>query len=178
MELALRCPVIQLGNFVSPSKNLPARQVGSACKDFGIVKKSLERRQSGFTLIELLVVLVILGLLMSVVGPRVMKYVSGAKSDTARMQIQELASALDMYQLEVGHYPANGVGLRALVERPSGADRWNGPYLRKSTIPKDPWGNDYIYRFPGQHGAFDLYSNGADGQPGGEGENADVSSWE
>lgn len=140
--------------------------------------KSFERRMRGFTLIELLVVLVILGLLMSVVGPRVMKYVGGAKGDTARMQVQELASALDMYHLEVGRYPSNDVGLRALVERPSGVDRWNGPYLRKSSIPKDPWGNDYIYRAPGQHGPFDLYSNGADGQPGGEGEDADIVSWE
>ncbi len=136
------------------------------------------RRQRGFTLIELLVVLVILGLLMSVVGPRVLKYVGGAKGDTARMQVQELSAALDMYHLEVGRYPSTDVGLRALIERPSGAARWNGPYLRKSSIPKDPWGNDYIYRFPGQHGVFDLYSNGADGQPGGEGEDADVVSWE
>ncbi len=142
------------------------------------MKKTSVRRQRGFTLIELLVVLVILGLLMSVVGPRVMKYVGGAKSDTARMQIQELAAALDMYQLEVGRYPANDVGLRALVEQPSGVERWNGPYLRKTTLPKDPWGNPYTYRFPGQHGAFDLYSNGADSQAGGEGEDADITSWE
>ncbi|TRX74087.1 type II secretion system major pseudopilin GspG [Pseudomonas mangiferae] len=141
--------------------------------------KSSRRRQHGFTLIELLVVLVILGLLMSVVGPRVMKYVGGAKSDTARMQIQELASSLDMYHLEVGRYPTQDQGLKALIEKPSGsADRWNGPYLRKSAIPKDPWGNDYQYRFPGQHGPFDLISNGADGQPGGEGEDADIVSWE
>lgn len=142
------------------------------------MKKQAVNRQRGFTLIELLVVLVILGLLMSVVGPRVMKYVGGAKTDTARMQIQELSSALDMYHLEVGRYPANNVGLQALIEKPAGANRWNGPYLRKSSIPKDPWGNDYSYRFPGQHGAFDLFSNGADGQPGGEGEDADIVSWE
>ncbi|PRD24675.1 UNVERIFIED_CONTAM: xcpT [Trichonephila clavipes] len=107
-----------------------------------------------------------------------MKYVGGAKSDTARMQIQELSAALDMYHLEVGRYPANDVGLDALVTRPAGVARWNGPYLRKSSVPKDPWGNDYIYRFPGQHGAFDLYSYGADGQVGGEGEDADIVSWE
>ena len=136
------------------------------------------QRQRGFTLIELLVVLVILGLLMSVVGPRVMKYVGGAKTDTARMQIQELAGALDMYHLEVGRYPAQDSGLLALVEQPAGATRWKGPYLRKSAIPKDPWGNEYIYRFPGQHGAFDLYSLGADGQVGGEGEDAEIGSWE
>jgi general secretion pathway protein G len=134
--------------------------------------------QGGFTLIELLVVLVILGLLMSVVGPRVMKYVGGAKTDTARMQIEELSAALDMYHLEVGRYPAQNLGLQALVEQPAGESRWNGPYLRKSNVPTDPWGNDYVYRLPGQHGAFDLYSLGADGQPGGEGEDAEIGSWE
>lgn len=90
--------------------------------------------QRGFTLIELLVVLVILGLLMSVVGPRVMKYVGGAKTDTARMQIEELAGALDMYHLEVGRYPTQDMGLQALVQQPTGVARWNGPYLRKSNI--------------------------------------------
>ena len=140
--------------------------------------KKYAQRQGGFTLIELLVVLVILGLLMSVVGPRVMKYVGGAKTDTARMQIQELSAALDMYHLEVGRYPSQDVGLRALIEQPAGEKRWKGPYLRKSAVPNDPWGNDYVYRFPGQHGPFDLYSFGADGQTGGEGEDADIGSWE
>ncbi len=140
--------------------------------------KKHTQRQRGFTLIELLVVLVILGLLMSVVGPRVMKYVGGAKTDTARMQIEELAGALDMYHLEVGRYPSQDIGLRALIEQPAGEARWKGPYLRKSKVPNDPWGNDYVYRFPGQHGAFDLYSFGADGQVGGEGEDAEIGSWE
>ncbi len=134
--------------------------------------------QRGFTLIELLVVLVILGLLMSVVGPRVMKYVGGAKTDTARMQIEELAGALDMYHLEVGRYPTQEMGLQALVQQPAGVARWKGPYLRQSNIPTDPWGSDYVYRFPGQHGAFDLYSLGADGQEGGEGEDAEIGSWQ
>lgn len=142
------------------------------------MKKRISFGTSGFTLIELLVVLVILGLLMSVVGPRVMKYVGGAKSDTAKMQIEELASALDMYHLEVGSYPAQNVGLKALIEQPAGVSRWKGPYLRKSNIPTDPWGNEFVYRFPGKYGPFDLYSLGADGQPGGEGEAADINSWE
>lgn len=140
--------------------------------------QKVRQRQQGFTLIELLVVLVILGLLMSVVGPRVMKYVGGAKTDTAKLQIEELSSALDMYHLEVGRYPTQTLGLRALVEQPAGEARWKGPYLRKSNVPQDPWGNDYVYRFPGQHGPFDLYSLGADGQPGGEGEDADIGNWE
>lgn len=134
-------------------------------------------RQRGFTLIELLVVLVILGLLMSIVGPRVMKYVSSSRGDTAQIQVEELASALDMYYLEVGRYPSQEQGLSALIEQPPGVESWAGPYLRKSNVPADPWGNDYVYRFPGQNGPFDLYSLGADGQPGGEGENADITSW-
>lgn len=148
------------------------------CWEVKLNKQRNRRPQRGFTLIEVLVVLVILGLLMSVVGPRVMKYVGGAKTDTVKMQIEELAAALDMYHLEVGRYPSQNEGLDALVAEPAGATRWQGPYLRKSRVPQDPWGNPYVYRMPGQHGAFDLISLGADGQPGGEGENADIGSWE
>lgn len=135
-------------------------------------------RRYGFTLIELLVVLVILGLLAALVGPRVMKYLGGAKSDSARLQIEDLAATLDTYRLEVGSYPTTDQGLKALVEQPAGATRWNGPYLRKKTIPKDPWGHEYQYRAPGEHGEFDLYTLGADNADGGEGESKDVVSWE
>ena len=139
--------------------------------------RATQRRQPGFTLIELLVVLVILGLLAGLVGPRVMKYLGGAKTDTARLQIEDMSAALDMYRLEVGSYPSSDQGLRALVQDP-GVRGWNGPYLKKDKVPQDPWGNEYHYRYPGQHGEFDLYSLGADGSPGGEKENADINSWE
>ncbi len=142
------------------------------------MKRETRRRERGFTLIELLVVLVILGLLGSIVGPRVMKYLSGAKSDSARLQIQDFATTLDLYKLEIGRYPTTDEGLRALIEAPSNAEGWNGPYLKKKEVPRDPWGNDYAYRFPGQHGEFDVYSLGADNAEGGEGENKDVVSWE
>lgn len=132
----------------------------------------------GFTLIELLVVLVILGLLASLVGPRVMKHVGESKSKTALLQIEELSSALDLYKLETGSYPTSDQGLVALVEKPSGAEQWNGPYLRKKTIRNDPWGQPYQYRFPGEHGDFDIYSLGADNAEGGEGENRDILGWE
>ncbi len=132
--------------------------------------------EAGFTLIELLVVLVILGLLAGLVGPKVMKYLDKAHTDTARLQVEDLSATLDLYRLEVGRYPSSSEGLQALVEAPAGANRWNGPYLKKD-VPKDPWGNDYQYRFPGQHGAFDLYSLGADSAPGGDGENQDIESW-
>jgi general secretion pathway protein G len=136
------------------------------------------RRGAGFSLIELLVVLVILGLLAGLVGPRVMKYLGGAKTDSARLQIEDLGASLDLYRLEVGSYPSTDQGLEALVSEPDGARGWNGPYLKKNFVPKDPWGNDYEYRFPGENGEYDLFTYGADGTPGGEGEAADVVSWE
>ncbi|MBW8458692.1 MAG: type II secretion system major pseudopilin GspG [Thiobacillus sp.] len=141
------------------------------------VRFKLARAQRGFTLLELLVVLVILGMLAALAGPRVMKYVSSAKSDTAQLQVEEFGAALDMYKLEVGRHPNTQEGLQALVEAPGGATNWNGPYLKKKTVPKDPWGADYIYASPGQHGTFDLSSLGADGREGGEGEDRDIVSW-
>ena len=134
-------------------------------------------RAGGFTLIELLVVLVILGLLAGLVGPQVMKYLGGANTKTAKLQIEDFSTALDAFRLDMGRYPNSNEGLQALVVQPPGATRWNGPYLRKNTIPKDPWGNDYQYQAPGQHGAFDLYSLGADNAEGGDGENQDVGNW-
>ena len=136
------------------------------------------RRQGGFTLIELLVVLVILGLLAGLAGPRVLGYLNKAKTDTARLQIEELGAGLDLYYLDLGRYPTTAQGLDALVEKPAGVEGWNGPYLKKPTIPDDPWGNDYHYEAPGEHGPYDLYTLGADAARGGEGDNRDVVSWE
>jgi general secretion pathway protein G len=132
---------------------------------------------SGFTLIELLVVLAILGLLIGLVTPQVMRYLGVAKTDTARTDIHNIEGALDLFRLDVGRYPTEAEGLEALVERPAGLAAWQGPYIRQREAPKDPWGRPYIYRIPGQHGTYDLYSLGADGEPGGTGEDQDVTNW-
>ena len=133
--------------------------------------------QTGFTLIELLVVLVILGLLAAFAAPQVLNYLGRAKTDAARAQVQNIASILDLYRLEVGSYPAQQDGLDALLEQPPDAARWNGPYVKRRDALTDPWGQIYEYRFPGEHGAYDLYTLGADRSEGGEGEDQDVTSW-
>jgi general secretion pathway protein G len=134
-------------------------------------------RRAGFTLIELLVVLVILGLLVGFAAPQVFKLLGKAKTDAASVQISRLSAGLDLYRLEMGSYPSTDEGLEALISRPSDADRWNGPYIDKAEALLDPWQNPYQYRFPGERAEFDLYSLGADGQEGGEGENADLENW-
>ena len=135
------------------------------------------RREAGFTLLELLVVLAILALIATFAAPRVLKYLGGARTDSARLQIESLATVLDLYRLEVGHYPSEDEGIEALIERPSGVEKWNGPYVRKREQLIDPWGRAFEYHYPGEHAEYDLYSLGADGQDGGEGEDQDVTSW-
>jgi general secretion pathway protein G len=134
-------------------------------------------RAQGFTLIELLVVLVILGLLAAFAAPQVLNYLGRAKTDAARAQVQNIASILDLYRLEVGSYPSQQDGLEALLEEPADAPRWNGPYVKRRDALTDPWGRMYVYRYPGDHRAYDLYSLGADGGEGGDGEDQDVTSW-
>jgi general secretion pathway protein G len=140
---------------------------------------NVERRQVqlGFTLIELLVVLLILGLLAGLVGPRVLKSLGGAKTNTAQLQIEEFGVGLDLFHLEVGRYPTTEEGLQSLSTTPTGVSNWNGPYLKKNDIPVDPWGNAYHFRAPGEHSDYDLYSFGRDNADGGEGEDQDVVSW-
>lgn len=135
------------------------------------------RREGGFTLMELLVVMAIIGLLAVLVAPRVIQYLSGAKVDTAKVQVDRLSGVLDLYRLEIGQYPAQDEGLLVLVDRPADAANWNGPYIRNRKSLTDPWGNLYLYRYPGEHGEFDLYTLGADGREGGDGENQDITSW-
>jgi general secretion pathway protein G len=120
-------------------------------------------RNQGFSVVEVLVVLAIIGMIMSLVGPRVLNYLNDSKLKTARLQIENIASALDIYYLDNGRYPSSSEGLKALMQRPSDAPGWNGPYLKGVALPNDPWGRAYGYRFPGQSGSYDIYSQGPDG---------------
>ncbi|MFC4161819.1 type II secretion system major pseudopilin GspG [Chitinimonas lacunae] len=145
------------------------------------MKQSQHRsRQRGFTLIELLIVMVILGLLAALVGPRLFGQVDGAKIDATKSQLSSIGTALDAYRLDLGRYPTTEEGLAGLRVKPAddapGASRWRGPYLPKT--PKDGWGNDFHYKAPGDHGDYDLWSGGANNAEGGEGNDADITSWE
>ncbi|MDX5410690.1 MAG: type II secretion system major pseudopilin GspG [Thauera sp.] len=133
-------------------------------------------KQRGFTLLELLVVMVIIGLLAGYVGPRFFSQIGKSEVNTAKAQIDAFEKGLDQYRLDVGRYPSSEQGLQALMTAPGGESRWQGPYLRKA-VPADPWGNPYRYRHPGEHGEYDIFSYGADGQPGGDGTNADITNW-
>ena len=144
---------------------------------FGLRAGQNETRSNerGFTLVEMLVVITIIGLIMGLIGPRVLNYLSESKVKAAKIQIQSFESALDLFNLDAGRYPSTAEGLTALVRRTPGLAAWNGPYLRGGNVPNDPWNNPYVYRAPGEHGAYDIVSYGADGQEGGSGVAADIS---
>lgn len=133
-------------------------------------------RQTGFTLLELLVVMVILGLLAGYVAPKYFAQVGKSETKVAQTQISSLEKSFDIYRLDTGHFPPTEQGLDALVTPPQNEPKWSGPYLKKA-VPLDPWGRRYLYKYPGEHGDYDIYTYGKDGQPGGQGDNADISNW-
>jgi len=134
-----------------------------------------EQSQQGFTLVEMLVVITIIGLIMGLIGPRVLNYLSESKVKAAKIQLQSFAGALDLFYLDAGRFPSTAEGLAALVRQTPGVAAWNGPYLKGGNVPNDPWNNGYVYRSPGEHGPCDIISYGADGQEGGSGVAADIS---
>lgn len=139
-----------------------------------LAMRAIRTANKGFTLVEMLVVLVILGLIVGLVGPRVLNYLSGARADTAEVQLQQLYSAVQLYTIDVGAPPSTDDGLKALVTAPSGADAWGGPYLDGDTVPLDPWGNAYLYELDRETAQFRVSTLGADGIAGGDGANADL----
>ncbi len=135
------------------------------------------KNQAGFTLVELIVVVIIIGLLAGLVVPQFIKQEEKATAKVAKAQIELFGTALDTFRLDVGRYPTSQEGLAALMQKPGGVDRWDGPYLKKD-LPPDPWNKPYIYKSPGDHGVYDIISYGADGAPGGDGNDRDITSWE
>ncbi len=135
------------------------------------------KHEGGFTLVEILVVITIIGLIMALVGPRVLNYLGELRVKTAKIQIQSFSAALDLFYLNAGRYPSSSEGLAALVQPVTSVESWKGPYLKGGTLPADPWGKPYVYQSPGEHGAYDIMSYGSDGQEGGTGTAADIVSW-
>lgn len=138
--------------------------------------RSNRARQRGMTLIEILVVLVLIGIVLGIVGGNFIGKGEKAKADAAKIEIGQISQTLDLYKLEVGRYPSSQEGLQALISAPAGVANWNGPYWKKGTVPKDPWGNEYKYASPGSKAAYEIVSLGADGKEGGEGPDKDISS--
>jgi general secretion pathway protein G len=144
-----------------------------------LVRRVQRAADPGFTLIELLVVLTIIGLIVGLVGPRVLGYLAESRSKTAKLQIESFSSSLDLFYLDTGRYPTTSEGLNALAERPADVTVWNGPYLKGGRVPLDPWGNAYQYRSPVDHTPpYEILSFGSDGREGGTGNAADISSIE
>ncbi|MCZ6908055.1 MAG: type II secretion system major pseudopilin GspG [Deltaproteobacteria bacterium] len=160
---------------IYPFKKDRDRELGQRRENSSLALSSISIC-AGFTLIELLVVMVIIGLLATLVAPRFLRQEAKARIKVAGAQIELLGTALDTFRLDVGRYPTTQEGLEALGRQPGGLARWDGSYLKKE-VPLDPWGKPYVYRSPGEHGPYDLISYGADGLPGGEKDNRDITSW-
>jgi general secretion pathway protein G len=155
-----------------------SRKWEGAMKLFAISsgRRAGRRAEAGFTLVEMLVVIAIIGLIMGLVGPRVLNSLGESKVKAAKLQIESFSSSLDLFYLDVGRYPTASEGLVALAQRPGNASIWNGPYLKTGSVPTDPWGHVYLYRAPAERGPYEIVSLGSDGQEGGTGTSADISS--
>ena len=159
----MKCGIDNTGFIAQRHRGAPSRCVRYAAR--------------GMTLIEILVVLVLIGVVLGVVGGNFIGKGEKAKADAAKIEIGQIGQTLDLYKLEIGRYPSSQEGLQALISAPPGVANWNGPYWKKTTVPKDPWGNDYRYAAPGQNNApYEISSYGADGKEGGDGANKDITS--
>jgi general secretion pathway protein G len=148
--------------------SLPIRNCG---------RRIFRAADNGFTLVELLVVLAIIGLVMGLIGPRVLGYLAESKTKTAKLQIESFSTSLDLFYLDTGRYPTTSEGLSALIQRPADVAVWNGPYLKDGRVPSDPWGHPYQYQSPIDHTPpYEILSFGSDGREGGTGDAADISS--
>ena len=156
-------------------KAIGAHFINSRVQGRSDVSRRRLEGQAGFTLVEMLVVITIIGLIMGLIGPRVLNYLSESKVKAARIQLQSFVTALDLFYLDAGRYPSSAEGLSALVKQTPGVAAWNGPYLKGGNVPSDPWNHAYVYRSPGEHGPYDIVSYGSDGQEGGSGVAADIS---
>jgi general secretion pathway protein G len=152
-----------------------ARRVGRFFAGSADDKRRQDLGQQGFTLVEMLVVITIIGLIMGLIGPRVLNYLNESKVKAAKIQLQSFSSALDLFYLDAGRFPSTAEGLAALVQRTPGVAAWNGPYLKGGNVPNDPWSHAYVYRAPGERGPYYILSYGSDGQEGGVGIAADIS---
>ena len=150
------------------------RNVGIFFDVNGKRKRRRNAGEAGFTLVEMLVVITIIGLIMGLIGPRVLNYLSESKVKAAKIQLQSFGSALDLFYLDAGRFPSTAEGLEALVRPTPGVAAWNGPYLRGGNVPNDPWNHAYLYRSPGEHGPYDIMYYGSDGQEGGSGVASDI----
>jgi len=160
---------MQIAKLLLPPATLSRRHV---------IRGGRRAAEAGFTLVEMLVVLVIIGLLVSLVGPKVFNQLADAKVKTAKVQIQSFANGLDLFFIDFGRYPSSSEGLQALYETPAGASNWNGPYLRGNNVPKDPWGTAYVYRSPGHGRPYEITSLGPEKREGGTGNAAAINSWD